>query len=301
MPWTPPRSASPSVPTASVPASSATSAPDSAPGSATSPDGASGTSPDGASGTARPPRRGLAMILAAGAGMASVTAITAAEVMPTPDALAAGHHTAAPGSAVSPSTGSRGHRSATRRFRRNRNPGPAAVQPATVHIESVSAPVLVSQAELQQSAGGSPPPESLSAPSGAAPDGATPPAGAASASSGTAAPPASPTSAAPSAAPAAPPAASGGSPGGTDLGMFTVTCYAIHGRTATGDEAGTQSAAVDPSVIPLGSHIWVEGVGYRTADDTGGAIRGHHIDIWESTTSACSQFGRQYLDVRMAS
>ena len=292
MPWTPPRSASPSVPAASTPQSPpsapGTSGPDSTAESATSPDGASGAG-------GRPPRRGLAMILAAGAGMASVTAITAAEVMPTPDALAAGHHTAAPGSAVSSSAGSRGHRSATRRFRRNRNPGAAAAQPGTVHIESVSAPVLVSQAELQQSAGGSPPPESLAASTPAAPPAGAP----APASSTTAAPPAS--SAAPAAPPATQPAASGGSPSGTDLGMFTVTCYAIHGRTATGDEAGPQSVAVDPSVIPLGSHIWVEGVGYRTADDTGGAIRGHHIDIWESTTSACAQFGRQYLDVRMAS
>ena len=33
--------------------------------------------------------------------------------------------------------------------------------------------------------------------------------------------------------------------------------------------------AVDPSVIPLGSKVWVEGYGYAVAGDTGGAIKGN--------------------------
>ena len=42
--------------------------------------------------------------------------------------------------------------------------------------------------------------------------------------------------------------------------------------------------AVDPSVIPLGSKVWVEGYGYAVAGDTGGAIKGNKIDLFMPTT-----------------
>jgi 3D (Asp-Asp-Asp) domain-containing protein len=51
--------------------------------------------------------------------------------------------------------------------------------------------------------------------------------------------------------------------------------------------------AVDPQVIPLGTEIYVAGVGDRTADDTGAAIVGNHIDIWEPTYAACADWGVQ--------
>ena len=37
--------------------------------------------------------------------------------------------------------------------------------------------------------------------------------------------------------------------------------------------------AVDPSVIPLGSTVYVESYGTAIAGDTGGAIKGHIIDL----------------------
>ena len=77
------------------------------------------------------------------------------------------------------------------------------------------------------------------------------------------------------------------------LGTFMVTCYDLAGVTATGAIAGPESVAVDPSVIPLGTRIYVQGVGMRTADDTGGAIIGNHIDIWEPAYTTCADWGVQ--------
>lgn len=77
------------------------------------------------------------------------------------------------------------------------------------------------------------------------------------------------------------------------LGTFMVTCYDMTGITASGTVVGPESVAVDPSVIPLGTRIYVQGVGTRVADDTGGAIIGNHIDIWEPSYSTCTTWGVQ--------
>lgn len=55
--------------------------------------------------------------------------------------------------------------------------------------------------------------------------------------------------------------------------------------------------AVDPSVIPLGKKVWVEGYGVAIAGDTGGAIIGHRIDILMPTKSAALSFGRKTVKV----
>jgi 3D (Asp-Asp-Asp) domain-containing protein len=81
--------------------------------------------------------------------------------------------------------------------------------------------------------------------------------------------------------------------GWTYLGDFSITCYDLTGVTASGALAGTGGVAVDPRVIPLGTRLYVQGVGQRTADDTGGAILGDRLDIWEPTFSECTDWGVQ--------
>ena len=51
------------------------------------------------------------------------------------------------------------------------------------------------------------------------------------------------------------------------------------GITATGTKAQFGVAAVDPSVIPLGTHLYIPGYGPAVAADTGGAIVGDRIDL----------------------
>lgn len=55
-----------------------------------------------------------------------------------------------------------------------------------------------------------------------------------------------------------------------------------------------QAIAVDPSVIPLGTLVEVEGYGVAIAADTGGAIKGNIIDVHFKTTDECLQWGRRH-------
>lgn len=96
----------------------------------------------------------------------------------------------------------------------------------------------------------------------------------------------------------APPEAGTAPAAGVDLGEFDATCYALEGRTASGRAASSAGVAVDPAIIPLGTRLYVQGVGERVADDTGGSIVGRRIDVWEPSAAACTRFGTRMLDVR---
>jgi 3D (Asp-Asp-Asp) domain-containing protein len=58
-----------------------------------------------------------------------------------------------------------------------------------------------------------------------------------------------------------------------------------------------RSIAVDPRLIPLGSRVYVPayrhiGGGWFTAQDTGGAIRGRHIDVYRPAPASPDDLGR---------
>lgn len=57
--------------------------------------------------------------------------------------------------------------------------------------------------------------------------------------------------------------------------------------------------AVDPSVIPLGSTVYVPGYGTFIAGDTGSAINGNRIDVHMTDLNQALAFGRQTIEVQI--
>ncbi|MDR7074842.1 ubiquitin-like domain-containing protein [Fictibacillus barbaricus] len=84
---------------------------------------------------------------------------------------------------------------------------------------------------------------------------------------------------------------------------YTANCSGCSGVTATGfnlkANPGAKVIAVDPSVIPLGSKVYVEGYGYAIASDTGGAIKGNRIDVFFSSQSQAESWGRKTIRIRI--
>ena len=83
---------------------------------------------------------------------------------------------------------------------------------------------------------------------------------------------------------------------------YTLECGNGDGFTATGTipQVG-RTVAVDPRVIPYGTEVWINGQGPYVAEDTGGAIKGHRLDIYMGSGpdayTAAIQWGRRGVEV----
>lgn len=84
---------------------------------------------------------------------------------------------------------------------------------------------------------------------------------------------------------------------------YTAYCAGCSGTTATGIDLranpNQKVIAVDPSVIPLGSKVWVEGYGEAIAGDTGGAIKGNKIDVFIPTQGEALKWGRKNITIKV--
>lgn len=70
-------------------------------------------------------------------------------------------------------------------------------------------------------------------------------------------------------------------------------CGTGEGITATGSRVlAGRTVAVDPSVIPYGTEMYIEGYGWRVAEDCGGAVNGNHIDIAVETHAKALSMGK---------
>jgi uncharacterized protein YabE (DUF348 family) len=94
---------------------------------------------------------------------------------------------------------------------------------------------------------------------------------------------------------------------GKEMIHMEATAYAPwHGKgvndiTAIGLKATYGVVAVDPTIIPLRSVVFIEGYGRAIAGDTGGAIKGHRIDLCYDTVSEAIRFGRRPVRVYILS
>ncbi|MGA9466073.1 MAG: 3D domain-containing protein, partial [Exiguobacterium marinum] len=62
---------------------------------------------------------------------------------------------------------------------------------------------------------------------------------------------------------------------------------------------GMRIIAVDPSIIPLGSKVHIQGVGDAIALDTGGRIKGHIVDLLVDSKQDAIQWGRRHIQVTL--
>lgn len=65
--------------------------------------------------------------------------------------------------------------------------------------------------------------------------------------------------------------------------------YGVTFSGLTAEEGRT--IAVDPKVIPLGSTVFIDGVGVRKAEDSGSAIKGSRIDVFMNDLGQAQEFG----------
>ena len=84
---------------------------------------------------------------------------------------------------------------------------------------------------------------------------------------------------------------------------YTAYCNGCSGITRTGidlrSNPNQKVIAVDPSVIPLGSKVWVDGYGMAIAGDTGGAIKGNRIDVFIPNRQKMNDFGRRTVQIKV--
>lgn len=92
------------------------------------------------------------------------------------------------------------------------------------------------------------------------------------------------------------------------LGVCKVTAYCMENyphicndgdstQTSTGATPTVgRTVAVDPSVVPYGSEVIINGHTYL-AEDCGGAIKGNRVDILFATHQEALDFGIQYVEV----
>jgi 3D (Asp-Asp-Asp) domain-containing protein len=82
---------------------------------------------------------------------------------------------------------------------------------------------------------------------------------------------------------------------------FLATAYTMQGTTKSGLPTQPGTVAADTSVLPLGTQIKVTNAGPHsgiyTVTDSGGSVKGRHIDIFVPTWARAKNFGRKVVQV----
>lgn len=97
-------------------------------------------------------------------------------------------------------------------------------------------------------------------------------------------------------------ASRGGSESGKKQLNFKTTAYTGGTSTSSGRKPvrvveGISTIAVDPTVIPIGSKVYIDGYGYAVAADTGSGIKGNTIDVYFNSEKEASNWGVKQVQV----
>ncbi|MEG0050598.1 MAG: 3D domain-containing protein [Terrisporobacter sp.] len=80
--------------------------------------------------------------------------------------------------------------------------------------------------------------------------------------------------------------------------MVSATAYSGDSITATGTVPKWGTIAVDPSVIPYGTKVYIPQFNqYFIAEDCGGGIKGNKIDIFMNSESQCNSWGKRTIEI----
>lgn len=80
--------------------------------------------------------------------------------------------------------------------------------------------------------------------------------------------------------------------GASYLGNYELTAYEWTGSPCANGNYPTEGYTIASNTLPIGTRVYIEGIGERTVEDTGG-MSGNTIDIYMGDPGTCVQFGRQ--------
>ena len=86
------------------------------------------------------------------------------------------------------------------------------------------------------------------------------------------------------------------SSGWSDVGGFLLTAYEWTGNTCANGNYPTVGYTCASNYYPLGTRLWIEGIGERVVEDTGG-MGMNVVDIYMGDEETCIQFGVQEAQI----
>lgn len=75
------------------------------------------------------------------------------------------------------------------------------------------------------------------------------------------------------------------------------TAYTASGRKAVRNPNGYSTVAVDPSIVPYGTQMFIEGYGFAIAADCGSGVNGTGLDLFYNTYGEACSWGVKYVKV----
>ena len=76
-----------------------------------------------------------------------------------------------------------------------------------------------------------------------------------------------------------------------------ICCGKTDGITASGAKAVEGITLAADKRYPFGTQMYIDGFGWRTVQDRGGAIQGNHVDLYFDSHGDALEFGTKQMDV----